>query len=1017
MGIPMSQANRIFISYSHRGDGPRWKALALRGLHVFDQHHLLDVWQDGKIRVSSYWDDDITQAMSDARIAAVLLTPEALESPYILEREFPFLRERQKRDKLPVFPVVCEPCDWRVHDWLRATQAPNGSNPVSLLPEAERDHIFDQLATDIAAQVGRVALNQLPKVDLPPAPEQMYLKKFPLTHGPGLREERLIGREQELALLDLAFAQAQTVIVSLVAWGGVGKTMLVQHWLQHLQREGWCGTQRVYAWSFYSQGTEEDRQASEDGFLTHALEWFGVNCAPTLSPWDKGRLLADAVTNEPTLLILDGIEPLQYPPGPMGGQLRAPGLQSFLKHIARQARDGERHGLCLVTTREPLTDLADFQRCQGSAWGSVLRVDLGNLTDKAGAALLHHNGANRAGPAEIKLDDKELVATGREVDGHALTLNLLGRFIARAQLGDIRRRDVVKFEEADRAVQGRTTFKMLDAFERWFAEEGDIEARALTVLRILGLFDRPAETSCLADLRRLPVIHGLTNPLFAIRHDAGNGQPTEQPLSDRAWSDAVHFLRDFGLIDLQFGPEGSGATINCHPLIREHFARQLAEYSPEAWRAAHHRLCEHLSHSAEFQPSTIETLQPLCSAIRHGCRAGEHDRVRNSIYKRRILRQTGWGRDSYFSWRILGAFSDNLSCLSCFFVQPWSIAEPSLSQSAKGWLMDEAAQQLRGLCRISEAVEAGMSGFSLLCGADSASGSVVEFVRRAVVLSELLLLNGAVERAIGTAQKGLDRVTGHGVDLATGLNLVVASADALVQMGRTEEAHGLYGMYVKTMQSQGLRHLLFCGWEGHRYSEYRAHQAERLAWSGMLTPTLSAAHGREIGPEIHEAGEALRPFLHGELPGVFNKLNVALTYLSLGRVLLLQSVLDSHRDQAADEAIAARLEVARCYLRETGYHELPRCLLTQAWCAHVRGDDAAAAEYLNEAWDIAERGPMRLHMVDIHLCRARLFFRKEHYPWKSPQDDLSAAEKLINECAYRRRVEELADAKRVILRT
>jgi len=72
---------------------------------------------------------------------------------------------------------------------------------------------------------------------------------------------------------------------------------------------------------------------------------------------------------------------------------------------------------------------------------------------------------------------------------------------------------------------------------------------------------------------------------------------------------------------------------------------------------------------------------------------------------------------------------------------------------------------------------------------------------------------------------------------------------------------------------------------------------------------------------------------------------------------------------------------------------------------------------LDEAWDIAERGPMRLHMADIHLHRARLFFREKTYPWKSPQTDLAAAEKLINDCGYHRRDEELADAKRAILGT
>lgn len=64
---------------------------------------------------------------------------------------------------------------------------------------------------------------------------------------------------------------------------------------------------------------------------------------------------------------------------------------------------------------------------------------------------------------------------------------------------------------------------------------------------------------------------------------------------------------------------------------------------------------------------------------------------------------------------------------------------------------------------------------------------------------------------------------------------------------------------------------------------------------------------------------------------------------------------------------------------------------------------------------IAERGPVRLHMADIHLYRARLFFREKTYPWKSMQDDLAAAEKLINDCGYHRRDEELTDAKCAIL--
>jgi hypothetical protein len=78
---------------------------------------------------------------------------------------------------------------------------------------------------------------------------------------------------------------------------------------------------------------------------------------------------------------------------------------------------------------------------------------------------------------------------------------------------------------------------------------------------------------------------------------------------------------------------------------------------------------------------------------------------------------------------------------------------------------------------------------------------------------------------------------------------------------------------------------------------------------------------------------------------------------------------------------------------------------------------------LDEAWEIAERGPMPLFLADIHLHRARLFFRETPYPWnqhadgtpRGPVDDLQEARRLIEKHGYWRRKEELQDAEAVIL--
>jgi hypothetical protein len=101
---------------------------------------------------------------------------------------------------------------------------------------------------------------------------------------------------------------------------------------------------------------------------------------------------------------------------------------------------------------------------------------------------------------------------------------------------------------------------------------------------------------------------------------------------------------------------------------------------------------------------------------------------------------------------------------------------------------------------------------------------------------------------------------------------------------------------------------------------------------------------------------------------------------------------------------------------------LARALMFSAKAKSEANEPASAHSDLDEAWEIAQRGPMRLHMADIHLNRARLFFREPVYPFKNedgsprtPADDLAAAEKLIKSCGYHRRDQELADAKQAIL--
>src|SRR5262249_56751168 len=125
-------------------------------------------------------------------------------------------------------------------------------------------------------------------------------------------------------------------------------------------------------------------------------------------------------------------------------------LAALLKGRAEQPHDG----LCLVTTRQKVADL------DPNYGKTAEHRELERLDEAAGADWLAHLG--------VKGPRVELRGASAEVRGHALTLRLLGTWLAGATPdAEIRRRREVRFEEADAATQGGHAFKVIAAYERW----------------------------------------------------------------------------------------------------------------------------------------------------------------------------------------------------------------------------------------------------------------------------------------------------------------------------------------------------------------------------------------------------------------------------------------------------------------------------------------------------------------------------------------------------------------------
>jgi serine/threonine protein kinase/predicted ATPase len=487
------------------------------------------------------------------------------------------------------------------------------------------------------------------KPPIRPGPERISVARLPVTGSD------VFGREEDVTFLDGAWTNKDVNVITVVAWAGVGKSTLVNHWLRRMASEHYRSAELIFAWSFYRQGTSEGSSSAEE-FLDAALIWFGDPDPRIGTAWEKGERLAKLIACRRTLLVLDGLEPHQTPPGPQEGRLRDPSLQALLRELA-----GFNTGLCLITTRTPVADIADHEGT------SALRRDLEQLSSDAGAKLL--------GALGVKGNELELRTASEEFTGHCLALTLLGSYLTDAYNGDIRRRKEVSKHLADDIRRGVQARKVMESYQTWFGEGPE-----LSILRMLGLFDRPADEKALKALLDPPAIRGLTERLTDL-------SPTE-------WRTRLARLRRARLLSGE-DPNNPG-YLDTHPLVREYFGEQLRTQRTEAWQECNKRLYNYYQTLAPQLPDSFREMEPLFLAVICGCNAGLFRKALHEVYIPRI--QQG---DASFASNVLGARGALLSALAPFFEEGrWgsfakaSIAGQSLTAEDQLFVLTQAGLYL-----------------------------------------------------------------------------------------------------------------------------------------------------------------------------------------------------------------------------------------------------------------------------------------------------------------------------------
>ncbi|MEW6608042.1 MAG: NB-ARC domain-containing protein [bacterium] len=383
-------------------------------------------------------------------------------------------------------------------------------------------------------------------------------------------EPNFVGRTDMLKTISQWYRSKEVHISALVGWGGVGKSALVRKWFDSL-KENNIQPDGIFWFGFY-------RNAYFERFLSTLFAYLSQDrfkLDDYRTSWQKIDKIKELLLEREYLIILDGLEEMQKSQsGEEFGKMQHPEFADLLKYIA----DADFRGLCLITTRFPLSDIENYLSYQ--------KLDVEELS-KEDTRLLFQRVGVRGG-------DEEIDKIWEDFKGHTLSLVLLANYLVEDFGGDIKKAGEIP------KIEGKPQRMLL-----WYDKQLNENQRQF--MKIFSLF----------------------------RGTVGEKE-FEAIFQPRIKMDAFHFkqmVKD--LVKRRLIAEG----YTTHPLIKGYFESIFDE---EEKKSCHKAIYEYFGKIAKDKPETLEEMQPLFEQVYHGCSAGLYDEVRKDVYREKIYRMEEW---------------------------------------------------------------------------------------------------------------------------------------------------------------------------------------------------------------------------------------------------------------------------------------------------------------------------------------------------------------------------------------
>ena len=145
------QANRIFVSYSHKDKEWVDRLETMVKPYLRDPNVELVFWVDKQITAGDRWNTEIQEALERAGVAVALVSSDFLASPYVNDHELPAMIDAAKKGDLRLLWVYIASAGWEETPLKEFQATHDTTEPLSLLPYAKQQETLKAVAKQIKA--------------------------------------------------------------------------------------------------------------------------------------------------------------------------------------------------------------------------------------------------------------------------------------------------------------------------------------------------------------------------------------------------------------------------------------------------------------------------------------------------------------------------------------------------------------------------------------------------------------------------------------------------------------------------------------------------------------------------------------------------------------------------------------------------------------------------------------------------------------------------------------------------